>query len=90
MNQELLSESIHVKVKLFAIFQEAFATDEMQINLDSGAPVSQIFDRLVTQYPNLEKWRSLTRYAINLNFAEPHTVLHDGDEVALIPPVSGG
>jgi len=90
MGQETLSENIYVKVKLFAIFQEVFATDEMQISLEADAPVSKIFDRLVSQHPNLERWRSLTRYAINLNFADPHTVLHDGDEVALIPPVSGG
>lgn len=81
---------IQVKVKLFAIFQEVLATDEIHLDIESGATVSQIFDRLVTQQPSLEKWRSLTRYAINLNFAEPHTILKHGDEVALIPPVSGG
>ena len=81
---------MQVTVKLFAIFQEVFATDEMEITLESGAQVSQIFDRLVSQQPQLEQWRSLTRYAINLNFAEPDTVLENGDEVALIPPVSGG
>ncbi|MFM7887358.1 MAG: MoaD/ThiS family protein [Pseudanabaena sp.] len=81
---------IQVTVKLFAIFQEVFATDKIHLDIESGATVSQIFDRLVNQQPSLEKWRSLTRYAINLNFAEPHTILSDGDEVALIPPVSGG
>ena len=90
MDQESISENICVKVKMFAIFQEVFATDEMQITLEAGAPVSQIFDRLVSQHPNLERWRSLTRYAVNLNFVQPHTVLANGDEVALIPPVSGG
>ena len=90
MAYESISEDIQITVKLFAIFQEVFATNEMQINLKSGASVSQIFDRLVSQHPNLEKWRSLTRYAVNLNFAEPQTILKNGDEVALIPPVSGG
>ena len=90
MVNEGISENIQVTVKLFAIFQEVFATDEMKVNLKSGSLASQILDHLVSQQPNLEKWRSHTRYAINLNFAEPHTVLRDGDEVALIPPVSGG
>ena len=90
MNYESISEDIHITVKLFAIFQEVLATDEIQITLASGTAVSQIFDRLASQYPNLEKWRSLTRYAVNLNFAEPQTILKNGDEVALIPPVSGG
>jgi molybdopterin synthase sulfur carrier subunit len=86
----MFSEDIQITVKLFAIFQEVFATDEIQVKLNSGASVSEIFDRLVSQHPNLEQWRSLTRYAINLNFAEPDTILKNGDEVALIPPVSGG
>jgi molybdopterin synthase sulfur carrier subunit len=90
MVREPLSDNIHITVKLFAIFQEVCVIDEIQIILESGASVSQIFDRLVSQYPNLEQWRSLTRYAINFNFAEAHTILHNGDEVALIPPVSGG
>lgn len=90
MDQEPLSENIYVKVKLFAIFQEVFATDEMQITLEAAAPVSRIFDHLVSQHPNLERWRSLTRYAVNLNFVQPDRVLDNGDEVALIPPVSGG
>jgi sulfur-carrier protein len=90
MTYASISEDIHITVKLFAIFQEVFATDEIPMQLESGTSVSQIFDRLVSQHPHLEKWRSLTRYAINLNFAEPQTILKNGDEVALIPPVSGG
>jgi sulfur-carrier protein len=90
MTYEPIAEDIQITVKLFAIFQEVFATDEIQMQLASGTSVSQIFDRLVSQHPNLEKWRSLTRYAVNLNFADPQTILKNGDEVALIPPVSGG
>jgi len=90
MSYEPISENIHVTVKLFAIFQEVFDTDEMQIKLESGTSVSQIFDRLVSLKPNLEQWRSHTRYAVNRNFTEPQTILKNGDEVALIPPVSGG
>ena len=85
-----MAEDIQITVKLFAIFQEVLATDELQIKLESGTSVSVIFDRLVSQHPHLEKWRSLTRYAVNLNFADPQTILKNGDEVALIPPVSGG
>jgi len=85
-----MAEDIQITVKLFAIFQEVLATDELQIILESGTSVSTIFDRLVSQYPHLDKWRSLTRYAVNLNFADPQTILKNGDEVALIPPVSGG
>jgi molybdopterin synthase sulfur carrier subunit len=85
-----MAEDIQITVKLFAIFQEVLATDELQINLEPSTSVSAIFDRLVSKHPHLEKWRSLTRYAVNLNFVDPQTILKNGDEVALIPPVSGG
>jgi len=38
----------------------------------------------------LKQWRDLTRFGVNLQFVEPDTRLQDGDEVVLIPPVSGG
>jgi sulfur-carrier protein len=85
-----MTNTITVTVKLFAAFQEAIATSEMQLDIPANVPVMQVYDRLVSKYPMLEKWRSLTRYAVNLDFVEPDTILKDGDEVALIPPVSGG
>ena len=82
---------MQITVKLFAIFQETLGTDEIQMELGADAPISQVFDRLVTMQPQLEEWRSLTRYALNLQFVEPDTPLPDQCvEVALIPPVSGG
>jgi sulfur-carrier protein len=85
-----MSKTITVTVKLFAAFQEAIATDEIQLAIPLNTSVTQVYDRLASEYPVLEKWRSLTRYAVNLDFVEPDTLLKDGDEVALIPPVSGG
>jgi molybdopterin synthase sulfur carrier subunit len=85
-----MTNTITVTVKLFAAFQEAIATDILHLSLPANASVRQVYDCLVSEYPGLEQWRSLTRYAINLDFVEPDTLLTDGDEVALIPPVSGG
>lgn len=47
-------------------------------------------DRLIAEHPELSQWRDVTRFGINLIFVEPNTILQDGDEVVLIPPVSGG
>ncbi|OIP78105.1 MAG: molybdopterin synthase sulfur carrier subunit [Oscillatoriales cyanobacterium CG2_30_44_21] len=85
-----MNQTIQVTVKLFAIFQETLAKDQIQIDMPSGASVLEVFEYLADRHPSLEKWRSLTRYAINLSFVEPQTTLQSGDEVALIPPVSGG
>lgn len=85
-----MAQDIVVKVKLFAAFQEVISSSEMRLTLPLDAPVVKVYDELVSRYPVLGKWRSLIRYAVNLDFVEPDTRLQDGDEVALIPPVSGG
>lgn len=63
---------------------------ELQMELPQGATVGQVRDRILTEHPQLETWRDVTRFGVNLQFAEPDTVLQEGDEVVLIPPVSGG
>ncbi|MEB3883655.1 MoaD/ThiS family protein [Lyngbya sp. CCY1209] len=82
--------SITVTVKLYAAFQEAYGTPELKLELPRKTPVSHLLARAISDHPHLESWRPLTRFGINLEFAEPETPLEDGDEVVLIPPVSGG
>jgi sulfur-carrier protein len=84
------ASTITVTVKLFAAYQEAYATPELQLQFPFGVTLADVRDRLIANHPQLEQWRDLTRFGINLEFAEPTTVLQDGDEVVLIPPVSGG
>jgi molybdopterin synthase sulfur carrier subunit len=45
---------------------------------------------MISDHPQLSKWRDVTRFGINLMFVDPDTVLNHGDEVVIIPPVSGG
>lgn len=86
-----MSESlVTVAVKLFAAYQEAYGVPELTLQLPPGTPVEVVRERLVAEHPELEQWRDLTRFGINLQFVEPDTILQDGDEVVLIPPVSGG
>jgi molybdopterin synthase sulfur carrier subunit len=84
------SKSIKIQVKLFAIYQEIYRQDQLEWELPSPAKVSDVLDRILLEHPELQKWRSLTRYGVNLQFVEENTLLQNGDEVVLIPPVSGG
>lgn len=81
---------ITIIVKLFAAYQEAYGVPEIKLNLPPQSPVSAVLDHVINQKPELESWRSLTRFGINLQFVTPQTPLQNGDEVVLIPPVSGG
>lgn len=81
---------VTVTVKLFAAYQEAYGVPELVMEFPPQTPVSAVLNTLITQHPELEQWRNLTRFGINLDFVEPDTLIQDGDEVVLIPPVSGG
>ena len=81
---------IKITVKLFAAYQEAYEEPELILEFPENTPVSQVREYLINEHPELEQWRDVTRFGVNLDFVEPDTVLHDGDEVVLIPPVSGG
>lgn len=85
-----MAESVTVTVKLFAAYQEACGESELTLTLPQGSSVVTVRDRLIAAHPELAAWRDLTRFGINLQFVEPETELHEGDEVVLIPPVSGG
>ncbi len=82
--------SMTVTVKLFAGFQEAYRVSELILNVPPQTPVSTILDQCIQEHPELENWRNVTRFGINLEFVTPDTEIQDGDEVVLIPPVSGG
>lgn len=82
--------SITVTIKLFAAYQEAYGSPELVLEFPPSAPVSAVLDRLIHEHPELQQWRNVTRFGVNLQFVEPDTLLQNGDEVALIPPVSGG
>lgn len=87
----LMSKSpITVTIKLFAAYQEAYGVAELVREFPSDTSVEAVLDSAIAEHPELQKWRDITRFGINLQFVEPDTLLQDGDEVVLIPPVSGG
>ncbi len=81
---------ITVTVKLFAVYQEVYNVPQLILTLPSQTSVSQVLDYCIKEHPDLEQWRSVTNFGVNLMFVPPETVLQQGDEVVLIPPVSGG
>ncbi len=82
--------SIKVTVKLFAVYQETFNLPELTLNLPQQSTVNDVLNILIQEKPQLAKWRDITRFGVNLKFVEADTLIHEGDEIVLIPPVSGG
>lgn len=81
---------IRVRVRLFAVQRELAGEREVALELDAGATVESSWEALVARYPVLAPGRSSVRFARNGEYADAREPLADGDEVACIPPVSGG
>lgn len=81
---------MRVRVRLFAIQRELAGTREHALELADGATIADAWDGLVAAFPALAPGRSSVRFARNGAYAEAGTALAEGDEVAMIPPVSGG
>jgi molybdopterin converting factor subunit 1 len=82
--------TIAVRIRLFAIQRELAGAREVRVELPDGSDVEAAWIALVARYPVLAPGRGSLRFARNGDYAEPTTVLTEGDEVAMIPPVSGG
>jgi MoaE-MoaD fusion protein len=79
---------IRVTVRCFAAVREALGTDTMAIDAAAGTTVAGLCALLAAKAPALQ--RLPLAYAVNRDYARGDTVLRDGDEVAFIPPISGG
>ncbi len=79
-----------VSVKLFAAAREIAGTAEAVIDAAPGAMAGDVRRRLIEQVPELAPLAARSLLAVNAEYADDATPVGDGDEVALIPPVSGG
>lgn len=76
---------MHVRVRLFAVLRERAGAEEIELELPDGALVGDALARLDSLTDGLR-----VVLAVNHDYAQPADPLHAGDELALIPPVSGG
>ena len=79
-----------VRVKLFASARERTGRDELDVELPAGATVAALRDAIATVCPALSTILHHAMWAVDTAYANDKTVLTEGSEVALIPPVSGG
>jgi molybdopterin synthase catalytic subunit len=77
-------------VKFFAALQEMAGTRELNMELAEGTTIGQLYRDLCARYPRLGDYADSLMYSVNAEYVPPDHTLRDGDEVALIPPVSGG
>jgi len=87
MSKERL-DLVSVKVKLFASSRELVGENEVQINFADKTTVGNLRKKIVEMYPALSKITFVI--AVNHKVTDDSTVINHSDEVAILPPVSGG
>jgi molybdopterin synthase catalytic subunit len=81
---------VRVRVRLFALQRELAGTREVALELPDGGTVETSWAAVIERHPALAPGRPSVRFARNGEYTDSTTPLADGDEIAFIPPVSGG
>jgi molybdopterin converting factor subunit 1 len=82
--------AVRVAVRFFASLRELTGESRVSLDLPEGSRAGDVWEECAARWPALRSRRASTVLAVNQEFARPDVALRDGDEVALLPPVSGG
>ena len=81
---------VSIRVLFFGAARDAVDSNPLEISLDAPATVSSAFKSLVARFSQLERFGRSLLFAVNQEYATLDTLLHENDELAVFPPVSGG
>jgi molybdopterin converting factor subunit 1 len=81
---------MRVTVKLFARLRDVAGAADLVRDVAAGATVRTLWRQLVTEFPEIASYERSISTAVNADYARMDQALADGDEVAFLPPVSGG
>jgi molybdopterin converting factor subunit 1 len=81
---------MRVTAQLFARLREAAGQEYWTVDVAEGATVRDVWQRLVAERPDLKGFTRIVSCAVNMDFATFDTAVQANDELAFLPPVSGG
>ncbi len=81
---------MRVRLLHFASFRDAVGRDLEDREIADGTRVEDLWDQLGREVPLFRQFPNIPPAAVNREYVANDTVLHDGDEVAFLPPVAGG
>ena len=81
---------MRVTVRLFARLRDIAGASELQRDVAHGATIGTVWQQLVGEFPDLAGYEKSISSAVNADYARMDRAVQDGDEVAFLPPVSGG
>ncbi len=90
MASDMKNGTLEINVLFFSVLREKLGRTSQMVTLEPGATGADLIDKLAESNQVIDEYRQVIRLAINTGYAKDSQVLDNGDEVALITPVSGG
>lgn len=81
---------MRVIIRLFARLRDIAGTPELEREIEPGTTVRAVWERLVGDFPAMAPYGRSISSAVNAEYSSMSATIHDGDEIAFLPPVSGG
>ena len=81
---------MHIRIRLFARLRDIAGTGEIERQVPDVATVRVVWEVLVAEFPDLKHYEVSISSAVNAEYSRMEATVADGDEVAFLPPVSGG
>lgn len=81
---------MQVRVLFFGVLKDVLGRSDDLVSIPEGATVADVVEHYGRESPRLKQFLPSVALSVNQEYAAPTSVLHDRDEVALLPPVSGG
>ena len=81
---------MHLRIRLFARLREIAGAAELVRDVPGDATARAVWDALVNEFPELRAYGASTSVAVNEEYARMTDAVKDGDDIAFLPPVSGG
>lgn len=85
-----IQDNYKIKVKLFAILRERVGESEITITVPTGITVNYLNSEILKKYPQLKSFSNKFVTSVNCKVTTGDTIISSKDEIALLPPVSGG
>jgi len=79
-----------VRLLYFAVLRDITGKSEAEVSLAEGTRAGEVWEAMRRDYTKLAAYEHPPLIAVNESYASADTLLHDGDELAFIPPVAGG